>query len=299
MAFLEDAPGLHQTGVCRGAADEADWTQTPFEWNLPDDPRVLRHDRRLVVMVYDKDQITNDDLIGCVTIRMGEILQGPFDGWREIQRHGEPTFEWIKGLIYTKTGPPPQLKVRVALRVEQPDESSMVIPSAERLHVHSEVQHSAVHPHAGLPAWPDEDGEFINENPMLPSAKPPGRAVYSVQPLREAALADNHGGRYPDVYLQSLPSSGTAAFGQPIGRQQRANAPAPMLDGGVPFEHTGTPMEQLHVSPGGSGSGTPWAAGEAAAGVYTGSAPRTFNRGLHLSESQSAVAQVESHLVFA
>ena len=106
MAFLEDAPGLHQTGVCRGVADKADWKQKPFEWNLPDDPRVLRHDRLLVVMVYDKDQITHDDLIGCVTIRMGEILQGPFDGWREIQRHGEPTFEWIKGLIYTNPPPP-------------------------------------------------------------------------------------------------------------------------------------------------------------------------------------------------
>ena len=102
VAFLEDAPGLHQTEVCRGAADEADWTQSPFEF----------------IMVYDKDQITNDDLIGCLTIKMGEIVKGPIDDWLEIKRHGEPTFEWIKGMIFTNKHDPPQLKVRVALHAE-------------------------------------------------------------------------------------------------------------------------------------------------------------------------------------
>ena len=120
--------------------------------------------------------------------------------------------------------------MRVALRAEQPDELSMVIPSVEKLDAHS-----AVHPQAGLPAWPDSNKSH-NENPMLPSAN-----------LR-----------------------------------------------------TGTTMEELHFSPGGTGSGTPWVLGsEADAGVYSGCSPLTVNRGLHLPDTQSAVAKMESNLVFA
>ena len=294
VAFLEDAPGLHQTEVCRGAADEADWTQTPFEWSLPDDPRVLRHDRRLVIMVYDKDQITNDDLIGCVTIGMGEIVKGPIDGWREIKRHGQPTFEWIKGMIYTSKHDPPQLKVRVALHTETADASdSLVIPVAEKLDGHPSTQtQSKPHDwHIGA------SGEVSrNENPLLPLSKMRGRSVYGVEPLGEAVLGDVAVG-YPDhgFDFQSLPVNGPRASGVDMERGLRALSPA--RGGSAPLvrEQAASPMGQ----PGSSPDATPWSQVGSHAGVYSSALPLPVNRGLHLSETASAAAKVDCHIVFA
>ena len=37
-------------------------------------------------MAYDKDQVSADDLIGCVKISLSELEHGALDEWREIIR---------------------------------------------------------------------------------------------------------------------------------------------------------------------------------------------------------------------
>ena len=88
--FFESAPGLFQTEIRRGLS-EADWTwepelSRPFQWALTEDSELLVPERKVVVMVYDKDQVSSDDLIGCVTVSLGELENGVFDGWRRIIR---------------------------------------------------------------------------------------------------------------------------------------------------------------------------------------------------------------------
>jgi hypothetical protein len=72
---------------------------------------LLRAQNALIVLVYDKDQLSNDDLIGCVTVKLGELHNGVLDGWRKITRPpNAPKREFF--VFAAKEG---ELKVRASL----------------------------------------------------------------------------------------------------------------------------------------------------------------------------------------
>ena len=88
VVFLEGSTEIYQTEVKRGTSS---WTWDPelsahFSWKLRRESDFLDPDRCVVVMVYDKDQFSSDDVIGCVKIRLGDIVNGVYDGWQEIIR---------------------------------------------------------------------------------------------------------------------------------------------------------------------------------------------------------------------
>mmetsp|Transcript_34058 Transcript_34058/g.71512 ORF Transcript_34058/g.71512 Transcript_34058/m.71512 type:complete len:281 (-) Transcript_34058:61-903(-) len=90
VIFLENATGLFQTEVRRGRR-ESDWRweeklSNNFKWDLPNDSQHLYPSRKIVIMIYDKDQISEDDLVGCVTVSLGELKDGVFDSWKKITR---------------------------------------------------------------------------------------------------------------------------------------------------------------------------------------------------------------------
>ena len=98
--FVEGAPGLFQTEILRGKSEE-DWVwreDATFEWEFGPQENAEEDDRKLVVMVYDKDQISSDDLIGCVTVKLRELQNGPLDVWREIVRPKRQFYERKRGL---------------------------------------------------------------------------------------------------------------------------------------------------------------------------------------------------------
>ena len=117
LIFLEDAPGIFQTEVRRGLREEH-WTWDPelsknFVWNFPTSADLLS-ERKIVVMVYDKDQLSSDDLIGCVTVSLSELgSEGCFEGWKEIVR---PRKSSRFQLPLRK--PLAELKLRVTLKSE-------------------------------------------------------------------------------------------------------------------------------------------------------------------------------------
>jgi hypothetical protein len=90
VIFLEGAVGLFQTEVRRGTTEEH-WRWDPalsedFRWSFEEGSEHLDPKKNLVVVVYDKDQLSSDDLMGCVTVQLGEVLEGPVDCWRKIER---------------------------------------------------------------------------------------------------------------------------------------------------------------------------------------------------------------------
>ena len=113
--FLDGSPELYQTDIRRGSS-EADWHWEPelsrdFQWKLSENSELLKLDRRVVVMVYDKDQISADDLIGCVIVQLGELVDGEFDAWKQvIQPPNAPTRQYI-----FFTAPKPELKLKISL----------------------------------------------------------------------------------------------------------------------------------------------------------------------------------------
>ena len=113
--FFEGSQNLFLTEVRRGQREE-EWTWDPslsdnFFWDLPMDPEHLLPNRRVVVMVMDKDQLSKDDLVGCVTVSLRELGDtGTFHGWKRIA--GPPNrreFFWHK---HTNG----EVKLSVALR---------------------------------------------------------------------------------------------------------------------------------------------------------------------------------------
>jgi len=116
VIFLEDYPGMFQTVTKRGK-DENDWTWDPrlsdgFCWELSNDVYNLRSDRKIVIMVYDKDRISADDLIGCATVELSELVDGPFDGWKPIARPPHSTSSLA--VLFKGTIPEVKLQVRLA-----------------------------------------------------------------------------------------------------------------------------------------------------------------------------------------
>jgi hypothetical protein len=87
VVFLESTPEIFQTEVMRGISS---WDWDPelskhFTWKLRRESD-LDPDRCVVVMIYDKDQFSSDDVIGCVKIRLGDLVNGKYDGWQDIIR---------------------------------------------------------------------------------------------------------------------------------------------------------------------------------------------------------------------
>ena len=115
VVFLDGAPELYQTEI-RSGTSESDWKWDPdlsrdYTWVMAENSELLRKDRKIIVMVYDKDQISEDDLVGCVEVSLGELKDGLFDGWRKIIR---PPNAPARQFIFFKP-PVPELKLKVTL----------------------------------------------------------------------------------------------------------------------------------------------------------------------------------------
>ena len=111
--FVEGCPGLKQTQILRGVS-ESDWTwgaDAQFEWDLGEITPAKDFRRNIVVMAYDKDQVSADDLIGCVKISLSELEHGALDEWREIIRPQNAFFSSSISQRKVK----PELKFRASL----------------------------------------------------------------------------------------------------------------------------------------------------------------------------------------
>ncbi len=96
--FLEGFPGLvHQTEIRRGRS-EAEWRwedEGEYTWELGGNAAVnsaIAAGRAAVVMLYDKDQLSRDDVVGCAVLSLRRVRDsgGRFDGWVEVQRRAAP-----------------------------------------------------------------------------------------------------------------------------------------------------------------------------------------------------------------
>ena len=125
LTFLEDAPGLNQSEIRPGDNESGwAWDSACYQWTIPDDPNVLRRDRLVVIMMYDKDQLTEDDLIGCVTVPMGEAFEAPYEAWCPIKlAPGATKLEVLSrgcGGGLQEPGAPPELLLRLSLAESEP-----------------------------------------------------------------------------------------------------------------------------------------------------------------------------------
>ena len=113
--FLDGSPEIHQTEI-RSGLSALDWTWDPvlssdFKWVIASDSELLNEERKIVVMVYDKDLISGDDLIGCVQVALGELKDGVLDSWRRIIRPpNAPARDFL-----LLTPPIPELKLKITL----------------------------------------------------------------------------------------------------------------------------------------------------------------------------------------
>ena len=93
-----------------------------FEWTLPapDAGAGAAEERSLVVMVYDKDQFSADDVIGCVELPLRAVLAGAVDSWLPVRRPGRPRRRglWarLRGALLGRDLRP-ELKLRVSGRL--------------------------------------------------------------------------------------------------------------------------------------------------------------------------------------
>jgi hypothetical protein len=113
VVFLEGSTDIYQTEVRRGISS---WIWDPelssdFSWKLFKESDFLNPDRSLVMMVYDKDQFSSDDVIGCVKIRLGDIENGLMDGWKKVIRPPDAP----KKQYYFFDVPVAELKVKVTV----------------------------------------------------------------------------------------------------------------------------------------------------------------------------------------
>jgi hypothetical protein len=96
--FLEGFPGkIYQTEIRRGRS-EAEWRwedEGEFTWELGGNAAVnsaISAGRAVVVMLYDKDQLSSDDVVGCAVLSLRSVRDsgGRFDDWIEVQRRAAP-----------------------------------------------------------------------------------------------------------------------------------------------------------------------------------------------------------------
>ena len=111
-AFVEGVPDakVYQTEIRRGTS-EAQWRfdeGQPFQWSWEvvgpvTGPAAAVGGRTLVIMVYDKDQLSSDDVVGCAVLPLSHLLAGgDFAGWHELtcpqqQGIGKALFELLTG----------------------------------------------------------------------------------------------------------------------------------------------------------------------------------------------------------
>ena len=130
VVFFEGSPDLFQTEI-RSGLTENDWTwdadlSRDFKWVVAENSELLNVERNVVVMVYDKDQLSEDDLIGCVLVQLGELRNGHFNSWKRIIRPPDaPKREYL-----FFHAPVPELKLQVTLTVN-PISSCKIQESAE------------------------------------------------------------------------------------------------------------------------------------------------------------------------
>ena len=115
VVFLDGAPNIFQTEIRSGTC-EKDWVWDPalsqdFTWIFPENSELLNLDRKVVVMMYDKDQLSDDDLIGSVIVELSELKDGHFDSWRKVVR--SQTAPGNKKFLFPV--PAPELKLQIRL----------------------------------------------------------------------------------------------------------------------------------------------------------------------------------------
>ena len=115
VIFLEGSPELFQTEIRQGKC-EKDWSWDPalsqgFKWMIPEQSELLRPEKNVVIMVYDKDQISEDDLIGCVMVQLSEVHNGLFNSWKKII---QPSVSPIKKYLpFPGQNSVPELKLQI------------------------------------------------------------------------------------------------------------------------------------------------------------------------------------------
>ncbi len=80
-------------------------------------------------MIYDKDQFSSDDVIGCVKIRLGDLVDKAFDGWMEITRPPDAP----KKQFFFFNVPVGEVKLKATLQYSQgaalePENGGSVLP---------------------------------------------------------------------------------------------------------------------------------------------------------------------------
>ena len=117
VIFFEGASDLYQTEIRRGISQK-DWKwdtklSQDFKWVMADNSELLNLDRNVVVMVYDKDQFSEDDLIGYVLVQLREIKNGHFDSWKRIIHPNAASSKFV-----IRKAKIPELKLQVTLTKE-------------------------------------------------------------------------------------------------------------------------------------------------------------------------------------
>lgn len=117
VVMLEGSQEIFQTEIRRGL-DERSWSWEPelssgFCWQLPQGSELLRPEGHVVVMVYDKDQLSSDDVIGVVKVKLEELYsaRGSIDGWKKIIQ--PPNFR--KRFLCFSVKKEPELKLKISL----------------------------------------------------------------------------------------------------------------------------------------------------------------------------------------
>ena len=83
-------------------------------------------------MIYDKDQISGDDLVGCVTVSLGELGDdGSFNGWKQINRPPRGNFP----AFATKNNGDIKLKIKMTYQ----ESAKTTVPEPESSHGESEI----------------------------------------------------------------------------------------------------------------------------------------------------------------
>lgn len=125
VIFLEGCPDVFQTEI-RSGISEKDWKWESelshnFKWIMADNSELLNPERNIVVMVYDKDQLSEDDLIGCALVQLSELKEGHFSSWKKLIRPpNAPAREYL-----FLPAPKPEIKLQVSM-------TSAVVCSADK-----------------------------------------------------------------------------------------------------------------------------------------------------------------------
>jgi hypothetical protein len=99
LSDVFQTPNVKGSPAGPGAGIEWVWgNRPPFEWKLPPPHAGEEEDRRVVVLVYDNDQFSSTDVIGCAVVPLADLAsKGPMDKWIPVERpRGAPGLPEIR-----------------------------------------------------------------------------------------------------------------------------------------------------------------------------------------------------------